>query len=209
MSIIKDNTRKKILNNACSTFKNVGLVKTSMDMIANKCGVTRRTLYRYFKSKDELAFEVIIILLEEFNSYQLDVFITLKQNGIDNLKNFLYALVNYMNNRRKVIVFMGEFDYFYSDNNDFTPNENIWDRYMEVSRVSEEILFKIFEQGRIDKSINLKGRDQSLIIATISNVLWSFGQRIALRGKLIEEELKTNATGLIYCQIDLNIDALK
>ena len=90
----KENTRNKIIQNAMAVFLNKGLFETVMDDIAEASDLTRRTLYRYFKTKEDLAYEVVILILEEWNQFQMDVYENVEGNGIGKLEQFLKALVN-------------------------------------------------------------------------------------------------------------------
>ncbi len=52
-------TRQSILDSAYGLFRRKGFVRASMDGIAASAGVTKRTLYYHFTSKDELLAEVL------------------------------------------------------------------------------------------------------------------------------------------------------
>ncbi len=47
-------TKEKILNSARTLFTDYGYKKVSMDEIASNAGVTKKTVYSYFKDKEEL-----------------------------------------------------------------------------------------------------------------------------------------------------------
>ncbi len=51
-------TKKKILDAAAKCFSKWGYAKTTMDKIAEEAGVSKGTLYWYFKSKEELFVEL-------------------------------------------------------------------------------------------------------------------------------------------------------
>ncbi|NLJ89453.1 MAG: helix-turn-helix transcriptional regulator, partial [Clostridiales bacterium] len=63
--------QKLIIEKARETYIEKGLFNTVMDNIADKANITRRTLYRYFETKEELAYEVTIEILKDWNNYQL------------------------------------------------------------------------------------------------------------------------------------------
>ena len=50
----RENRKEVILNTAIVCFTEYGYFKASMDMIAEKAGITKRGLYYHFKSKDDL-----------------------------------------------------------------------------------------------------------------------------------------------------------
>ena len=47
-------TRQQIIDAAYSLFYQIGFIRTGVDAIADTAGITKRTLYQHFRSKDEL-----------------------------------------------------------------------------------------------------------------------------------------------------------
>src|SRR5579872_3406106 len=70
MAVNPDQTRERIVAAAARLFYNEGIRAASMDAIAEKAGVTKKTLYYYFRSKDEL----IAAYLESRDQPTLDVY---------------------------------------------------------------------------------------------------------------------------------------
>lgn len=60
----KEKARRSIIEAAAHIFTEKGYHKTKMDDIAEKLGVSKGAIYQYFKSKDQLFFEVIDFFLE-------------------------------------------------------------------------------------------------------------------------------------------------
>ena len=59
MADAKKDTKTRILNAAKTMFYMTGIRATSVDAIAEKAGITKRTLYYHFQSKDELITEYL------------------------------------------------------------------------------------------------------------------------------------------------------
>ncbi|SFM22232.1 TetR/AcrR family transcriptional regulator [Marinobacter zhejiangensis] len=59
MTDTKNNTKRRIIEAANSLFYMTGIRATSVDAIAEKAGITKRTLYYHFQSKDELITEYL------------------------------------------------------------------------------------------------------------------------------------------------------
>jgi AcrR family transcriptional regulator len=53
-------TRQRIVDAAYGSFWQQGFMRTSMDGIADRAGVTKRTVYGYFRSKDDLLAAVLL-----------------------------------------------------------------------------------------------------------------------------------------------------
>jgi AcrR family transcriptional regulator len=63
-----EETRQQIIDAAYTLFYQIGFIRTSVDAIADAAGITKRTLYQHFKSKDEL----IEAVLEHQNRMALE-----------------------------------------------------------------------------------------------------------------------------------------
>lgn len=54
-----ERSRTLILNAADAAFREIGFAATSVEEIANRAGLTRKTIYNLFASKDEIALQLI------------------------------------------------------------------------------------------------------------------------------------------------------
>jgi len=70
MPLNSDQTRERIVTAAARLFYNEGIRAASVDAIAEKAGVTKKTLYYHFRSKDEL----IAAYLESRDQPTLDLY---------------------------------------------------------------------------------------------------------------------------------------
>jgi AcrR family transcriptional regulator len=55
-----DQTRERIINAAYESFWRSGFTRTNIDSIAERANLTKRTLYSYFRSKDDLLAAVLL-----------------------------------------------------------------------------------------------------------------------------------------------------
>jgi AcrR family transcriptional regulator len=55
----QDKTRRRIIEAAYESFFRSGFARTSVDGVAERAGMTKRTLYSYFRSKDDLLAAVL------------------------------------------------------------------------------------------------------------------------------------------------------
>lgn len=208
MSEKRMNTRERILTEARGVLLEKGLYETAMEEIAKASTCTRRTLYRYFPSKDELVFEVVIRILQDWNQVQQSIYENLTGTGFEQLETYLKALVKYMEDQLDTLRFLGTFDFYTQDRSDVQCASELLIRFNEVSHSGHQYLQYVMEKGLADGSLFYAG-DLDVLVSTISQVLWSFGQRIALRGGQIEAEDQIARMKLIHCQIDLYLQALK
>lgn len=202
------NTRNKILECARKVFMNKGLYETSMSDIATEVGVARRTLYRHFETKESIAYEVMLSTMEVWNTYQLDIYAKLQGTGLEKLESFLLELLEYMDKNTHIMKFMSDFDYYFKDTLQYELGKEVQARTENIIHVSDQLISNLIEIGIKDDSIELQDRLR-LIVATISNVLWVFGQRIAIRGKRIQKESGIASVELIKCQIRMYVEVLR
>ena len=57
--------KKMILEQSANMFFNYGIQHITMDDIAKKCGVSKKTIYKYFENKDDLLHQVIELQIKE------------------------------------------------------------------------------------------------------------------------------------------------
>jgi len=196
-----------ILESAGREFLERGLFATSMGDVAIRACLTRRTLYRYFDSKEELAFEVACEIMHAWNLQQARMYRSLRGNGLKRLKGFLMKLTRYLSAHDEIMKFMGEFDFYFNDDSPFSPDQDVMLRYAALSRESDTMMGEILSSGIADGSMK-PGIDVGMAVSSISNILWGFGQRLAARRRRLREEYKMDPIRLVYYQIELYVLAL-
>jgi AcrR family transcriptional regulator len=207
MGKARDATRAEIMGGAEKAFLEKGLFDASMEDIALFSGVTRRTLYRYFKRKEDIAFEVACELLERWNRRQEKIFKALSGKGVERLKEFLEKSARYLASHDGIMKFMGEFDFYFDDASSFVPDRAVLARYDVLVHESDAWLGDIISAGVKDGTMRA-GIDVRLTVFTVSNILWVYGQRIAARKKQLRGEFGMEPMGLIFHQIELYALAL-
>lgn len=197
-----------IIEGARKVFLEKGLFNTVMEDIAEEVGLTRRTLYRYFQSKEELAYQVTMVLLNDWNQYQTKIYKDLEGRGIKKLDCFLNNLVDYMTDKLDLMTYLGEFDFYFKDELGLGLGPESSREFNQLSLESDLFLQKLMKEGQKDGSISLD-LDLDLTVATISNILWSFGQRIAIRNEIMLKEYGYRGLELIKHQITIYINAIR
>lgn len=204
-----DVTRDKIMTCAEAIFTRKGLYESSMEDIATLAQVARRTLYRYFKTKEELAYEVAESLMRQNNTYQKEIFQGLEGSGIEKFQIFLSKLTNYMIMHKEHMCFFSEFDFYFKDSRDKNISVEKLEEFYKIASLSENLIGQLVQQGLEDGSmlLGLKWNTETFIL-TMTNVLWSFGQRVAMRQRQIKEEFHIESMNLLECQIQMYIELI-
>ena len=88
----QEDTKGRILKSAYSLFRQQGFTRVSVDAIAERAGVTKRTVYYHFKSKDDIVAEVLTdqhdYLLRQFQDWAGSV----NQTPVQIVKNLFTRL---------------------------------------------------------------------------------------------------------------------
>jgi AcrR family transcriptional regulator len=164
-------------------------------------------MYRYFGSKEQLVYETVIRLLEEWNAEQRRIFIDITGTGLERLGNYLHALVSLIETRKPLLALMGEFDFVFRDDLGFHPDAETTARFAEAARLGEDLMAETVRAGILDGSV-APHTDAAIVVPTISSVLWGTAQRVAIRDRMIREEYGYSGAELIRAQIDLYLRAL-
>lgn len=204
----REATRERIISKAGEVFFEKGLAETTMEEIAEQSECHRRTLYRYFPRKEDLVYELVIDSIEKMNIFQREHYNSLAGSGHDRFYEFLKALAGYMDNRRPMVRFMGEFDFFFNQDAAYQPPKETAGRFAGIIHETEELLSCILDKGLSDGSVALPC-NKEIFIPTVTSVLWGLAQRIALRAALIQAEFGFSGMDIAYTQIDLYAAAIR
>lgn len=168
-----DHQREVILTSAEKVFLEKGLENVKMSDIAAEAGITRMSLYRYFSSRDPIAFEVAVRFLKRIKSAsdvsnQSAYFPEVKENCL--------AMIDQFHQIRHAYQYIGMFDHLYGDH---YPNEDMagWFKDQVNSMWWGGDKF----QGKVTKLMRSE-------VVMLLNVIVSFLERMAARGELMAGE---------------------
>lgn len=204
----ENNTRKKILDKSTEVICSIGIAQTTMNILADKIGLARRTLYRYFDSKEDIAYAVMLSIMKGWNQTQTHTYECLQGNGLKKLEQHLMKLLEYMETNLDVMRFMADYDNYFRDTAESHPTPDIDQELHTLFHWSDVLLERIIDEGISDASIYLYD-DKTTVVATITNVLWVFGQAIAVRGNRMSKDAGVDSGKIIRCQIKFYIEALR
>jgi AcrR family transcriptional regulator len=177
-------TKEKILSAAEQLILEKGLFELQMKDLAVKAGISRNSLYRYFRDKAHLAFTLMKLKLEKIIFHKQDIQGELEgANCLDKIKD--YYIKVWMNpDFHRDYLFLAEFDAYYSgarqlrepmeDEEGICYNEQ-WDN-----------LYQLLKQGQQEGSIRID-RDAHLLSVTLLNGFRSLQQRLLLRSESLLE----------------------
>ncbi len=163
--------KNQILYAAREIVSEKGYFNMSLLDVANKVGISRRTIHRYFESKDELCFELAMIVLND----TLVSFEQKKQNnfesGYEELEYVLDNLIYQTIARRKELLFLYDFDRYVAP--------KFGDRYSEMY-VDADILYSVIKRGVEDGSIKLRFETPEIMSYMLVETFYSLVLRYSI-----------------------------
>ncbi|MBN2659252.1 MAG: TetR/AcrR family transcriptional regulator [Spirochaetales bacterium] len=204
-----DETREQILHEAEKLFLEKGFFETRMKDIAERAGLSRNTVYRYFRDKSDLAMTIVEISLSRFEETLRTRFEALLEDrsktGLEKLRIFLYE--HWINEKSTLEEkLMAEFDAYYSGSrltDEMKEKFVLFDRPEYVQN-----LISLIDKGKEDGSIR-KDIDSHLAFVTILNGIRALNQRIILRGDVLVETTEGETEKMPALHLDLLIEGLR
>lgn len=179
----KRTTKERILEEAEKQFIELGIAGTQMKDIALAVNINRRTLYRYFPTKDELAFEIEMIVMK-----QIDEYLSLKLNDKSHETGY-EKVVRYFDNVsfddiKDLLKFTAEFDRYFQDD---YPTPQLEKSFVRSLDPQNDQLYQYISEGIADGSIrdDISADD---LFHFISQDFFALFQRLILREKHLKNE---------------------
>ena len=194
MSIVveHDKRRHDILEKALDVFTEEGFEDATFQKIADKCGITRTTLYIYFKNKREI-----------FN-FSIKQFLGTLENGISELRKQkglshtekLSRVINVIielleENRRLLSIIL---DYMvHASKGDYDPDYRVRRRTVRLRHILTTMLIEGIKAGEFSATLNVKDANEMLYSFLEAGVF-----RLVILQRSSLEELKSAAKIAIY-----------
>jgi len=176
-------TRERILQEAEKQFIERGIQNTQMKEIAEVVNINRRTLYRYFPTKEELAFEVELIVMDKLQfEPDTDESLIKELSGYEKVK--LYFDEVKLDGIRDLLKFTAEFDRYFQKEYPSAELEKLF-----ISRLDpgNDKLYEYIKEGCEDGSLR-KDLTAHEIFTFISQNFLGFFQRLIIREKHLVHE---------------------
>ena len=169
-----DETRNKILDNAERCFSEHGFFETQMKDVAIAVGMSRNTLYRYYRDKFELGYAILEKTLRtRFSLLETQVDALLATPALDIRAELVRLFVHLYQSPDSELDhrFIAEFDAFYSGER--IP-ENFKDRLSAAAGIDimakfEQLVSRGQQQGSVRTDL-----DARVISTTLSNAVQAF-----------------------------------
>ncbi len=182
-SPVKQKKRLEILKRTQAIVIREGLYPITMSDIAQEIGISKRSLYYYYKNKEELAVDVQIMVMNEY-IYGMDVNIDPEVTGYEQLCQLIDYLGERVQKYAKEIKFITAFDYYFFNG---YPDKKYADY---IRTIDEDLELKhILEKGIEDGTLRVLSEDLDTFSMTIYQTVFAYAQKLTYREKsMLSEE---------------------
>ncbi len=202
---VKEKNIDKVLHCALNSFIENGIEKTKVSDVAEKAGLTERSVFRYFDTKADLVFESLLLfwkILKNKVKEQYDERVDKNTLGSQQIREVLKAYTDLCFDNRKQYVFIHEAEtYLYR----MGKSKLIENRYVLTAEKSISPLAIAIKNGMEDGSIRTDIDIAMLYYDTFDSLLGLI-QKIAVSGRNDEEYIEFSKKRL-DCFCDIMADA--
>jgi len=162
MSIVVEHEkrRKKILEKALYVFVDEGFENTTFQKIADYCGITRTTLYTYFKNKKEIFNYSIKQLLVKAEEGIQHIRRDTSLNSVERLTKVLLYIFGLLEENRRLLSVLLDYLLYLSKSN-VDPDQRVRRRTLKLRHILVTIMIEGIKSGEF-KAINMKSANDYL-----------------------------------------------
>lgn len=197
-----------VLQAARRIFLKEGISKTPMSVVAREAEVGIASLYRYFKTKQELVIRVAEELMqEEFQKYSQEFKTSLKnsRSGLEEVENIFRLYILLFDREKELLRFIEEFDNYIAQEK---IEPDLLSGYAQVFRSIEKSFFEACKRGEKEGSIrgNLPLEE---IFISYSKALMGLAQKHVSRGILLPSDRGNDGRKELLRLLDIVLYYLK
>jgi AcrR family transcriptional regulator len=195
----------EILKAAEDLFLKKGLDKTTITDLSEASELSRGALYIYFKSKEEIAFRILVRIVTLFREY-MDK--ELSDAGTDTFAQICAILSSYektMQTNREEHKFFGLFNAFFTGT---YPEDEFVKEYYSSSQAITEQLVILMRAGQKAGVVRTDMKPE-LLAGTMLNGLNGLCEKISLRKEQMEVEQQMSMDDVIHCHIEILIHGIR
>jgi len=163
MSIVVEHEkrRREILERALDVFMDEGFEDVTYQKIADRCGITRTTLYLYFKNK----IEIFNFSIRQFLQNLEENFVQIRnEDGLSHTEKLIRVMTMIINsleeNRRLLKVIMNYL--LYNSREDYDPDYRVRRRTVRLRHILSTMLIEGIKAGEFRRSVNVKKANELL-----------------------------------------------
>lgn len=162
MAIIVEHDKRKheILQKSLDVFIDEGYEDATFQKIADRCGITRTTLYIYFKNKHEIFLGSIKELLSELELHLKTIIFDTKLTAEDKMRRILMTIVDQFENNLKLFSVLLNY-LLQLKKSGIDTNQKVRRRVIRVRHILSIIIIQGIKEGQF-KDCNVKDMNELL-----------------------------------------------
>jgi AcrR family transcriptional regulator len=163
MSIVVEHEkrRREILERALDVFMDEGFEDVTYQKIADRCGITRTTLYIYFKNKREIFNFSLRQFLQDLEENFAQI---RKEEGLSHTEKLIRVMTMIINsleeNHRLLKVIMNYL--LHNSREDYDPDYRVRRRTVRLRHILSTMLIEGIRAGEFRRSVNVKKANEQL-----------------------------------------------
>ena len=188
MSIIveHDKRRMEILEKALDVFVDEGYENVTIQKIADRCAITRTTLYIYFKNKKEIFNFSIKQLLSGLEKDLVDTYKTRELSSIEKLTRVCTMILDRLEESRRLLSVILKF-LLVASKGEVSPDNRVRRRTVKLRHIFTNIIVQGIQSGELAPT-DVKDANELLY-----SIMESAIYRLAILQRSSVEELKAAA----------------
>jgi AcrR family transcriptional regulator len=200
MSIVVEHEKRRleILEKALDVFVDEGFENTTFQKIAVRCGITRTTLYIYFRNKKEIFNYSIKQMLQGVEGDILRVRKNSALNSIEKINQILTLILGRLEENRMLLVVSMDYLFFLSKSGS-DPDTRVRRRTLRMRHILASIMIDGIRAGEIHP-INVRDMD-NLLYGLIESAIFRL---VVLRRTSVEELKKAVELAISQIQAVVN-----
>lgn len=204
----KNQRKEEVVSAALEVFKKQGIENTKMTDIAETAEIGVASVYRYFKTKPDLAVEAASKFwrdeINELTTYYLSEEF-LNKKGITRVREILELYIKLYKEHQEFIGFIDEFDRYVVKEN--ISKEKL--KEYEKSIIDLRPLFlDALERGKSDGTVKSNLQNEQFYFS-INHALMSLSQKLILRGNVLESDEYVKGEDQLKTIIDMAVEYIK
>ncbi|MDR0553465.1 MAG: TetR/AcrR family transcriptional regulator [Treponema sp.] len=150
MSIVVEHEkrRREILGKALDVFIGEGFENVTFQKIAERCGITRTTLYIYFKNKKEIFTYSIKQLLGEVERHIAGIRKNKDLSCVDKLIQVLWIIIERLEENRRLLTVILNY-LLYLSKSDSKPNDRVRRRTLRLRHILATMVIEGIRAGEL------------------------------------------------------------
>jgi AcrR family transcriptional regulator len=180
MSIVVEHEkrRKEILEKVIDVFIDEGYENTTFQKIADRCGITRTTLYIYFKNKKDIFSYSIKLLLANFDADIKPIRSDPSLGSVEKITRILLEIFRHLEINRRLLSVILDYLLHVSSKKSINTEQRVQRRILKLRHILASLVIEGVNSGEL-KPVDIK---------TMDDYLYSFVEAAIFRLVILQKE---------------------